>query len=138
MEDDFVEGVEGRRCYDFPVWGCYSDAETVAEEDAGCAGWAQGGSYIWWPAFFRSDCMGSILGNGRCGCGLFGREYGMSRRGRPGRVELPESSLMLCEFPFVEEAESAHAEGQYRRDGGRSSEEGGCTEDRAIAPEGCG
>ena len=38
MEDDFVEGVEGRWCYDFSICGCYSDAEAVAEEDASCAG----------------------------------------------------------------------------------------------------
>ena len=69
---------------------------------------------------------------------MFGREYGISRRGRAGHVELPESSLMFWEFPFVEEAESAHAEGEYRRDGGRSGEEGGGVEDSAIATKGCG
>lgn len=140
MEDDFVEGVEGRRCYYFSVWGSYSDAETVAEENPGCAAWAQRGPYVWWPAFFRWDCdwMGSFLGIGGCGYGLFGREYGVSRRGRSGHVELPESFLMLWELPFVEETKSAHAEGQYRRDGGRGSEKGGCTKDRAIAAEGCG
>lgn len=47
----------------------------------------------------------------------------MSRRGRAGHIELPKSSLMLWKFPFVEEAESAHAEGEYWRDRGHSSEE---------------
>ena len=61
----------------------------------------------------------------------------MSRRGRAGHVELPKSSLMLWELPFVEEAESAHAEGEYRRDGRGCSEEGGGMEDSAIAAEGC-
>ena len=40
VEDDFVESVEGRRCRDWSVRGCYSNAETVAEKDAGCTGWA--------------------------------------------------------------------------------------------------
>ena len=44
---------------------------------------------------------------------------------------------MLWEFPFVEEAESAHAEGEYGRDRGRGSEEGGGVEDSAIAAKGC-
>ena len=61
----------------------------------------------------------------------------MSRRMRAGYVELPESSLMLREFPFIEKSKSAHAEGEYRRDGGRSSEEGGGMEDSSIAAEGC-
>lgn len=41
MEDDFIQGVEGSRCYDFSVCRCYSDAEAVAKEDSGCAGRAQ-------------------------------------------------------------------------------------------------
>lgn len=45
---------------------------------------------------------------------------------------------MLWELPFVKEAESAHAEGQYRRNGGRSSEESRGAENSAIAPKGCG
>lgn len=44
MEDDFVEGVKGWRCYYFSIGGCYSDAEAVAEEDTGCSGWPQGGA----------------------------------------------------------------------------------------------
>ena len=44
MQDDFVEGMEGRWCNDFTVWGRYSDTEAVAEEDAGCACRAQGGA----------------------------------------------------------------------------------------------
>ena len=45
---------------------------------------------------------------------------------------------MLREFPFVQEAESSHTEGQYRRDGGCSSEEGRRTKDSSIAAESCG
>ena len=62
----------------------------------------------------------------------------MSRGGRAGHVELPESSFVLWEFPFVEEAEGAHAEGEDGRDRGRGGEEGGGVEDSAIAAEGCG
>lgn len=62
----------------------------------------------------------------------------MSRRGRAGHVELPEGSFVLWKFPFVEEAESAHAEGKDRRDRGRSGEEGGGVKDGAIPAEGCG
>ena len=62
----------------------------------------------------------------------------MSRRGRARHVKLPESSFVLRKFPFVEETESAHAEREYRRDGGRSSEERGGVEDSAIATESCG
>ena len=61
----------------------------------------------------------------------------MSRRRRAGHVELSESSLVLWELPFVEKTESAHAEGEYWRDGGRGGEKGGGTEDCPIAAKGC-
>ena len=44
MKDDFVESVEGWRCYNPSIWGCYCNTEAVAEEDTGCAGWPQGGT----------------------------------------------------------------------------------------------
>ena len=47
----------------------------------------------------------------------------MSRRRGAGYVELPEGSLILREFPFIKKSKGAHAEREYRRDGGRSSKE---------------
>ena len=60
----------------------------------------------------------------------------MSGRRRTGHVELSEGSFMLWELPLVKKAESAHAEGEDRRDGWRSGEKGGCMEDCPVATKG--
>lgn len=62
----------------------------------------------------------------------------MTRRGRAGHVELSEGSLVLREFPFIQEAECAHAKGEDGWHGGRSGEEGGGAQHSAVTAECCG
>ena len=56
--------------------------------------------------------------------------------GRARHVELAEGVLVSCELPFAEEAQGAHGEGEERRDGDCVGEEGGGSEDGAVAAEG--
>ena len=51
-------------------------------------------------------------------------KYGVAGGVRPGHVEFPERFLVFGELPFIEEAESAHAEREHGRDGGCGCEEG--------------
>lgn len=77
------------------------------------------------------------MGGWRGGCfGVLDGHYGVARGGRAGHVKLAEGALVFVELPLVEEAEGAHAEAEYWRDGGSGGEEGGGAEDGAVAAEG--
>ena len=59
----------------------------------------------------------------------------MPGAGGAGHVEFPEGTLVFGEFPLVEEAEGAHAEGEDGGDGRGRGEEGRGAKDGAITAE---